>query len=150
MKTTRGRTGAQRVVCTLELLARCIVLALGSDALEVVRVVLEAVAGYERATQRIARWMITSVSSGSCWGTGLYDRQALQNDTAASQASGRTVEACGLQDVFAIDEHALAMTIKLRDKAENKRGKVRHGGVLWEGRRGRVMDAHKQSGGCGR
>lgn len=37
------RTGAQGVICTLELLARGEVLALGSNALEVIGVVLEAV-----------------------------------------------------------------------------------------------------------
>lgn len=37
------RTGAEGVVGALELLARRVVLALGGDALEVVRVVLEAV-----------------------------------------------------------------------------------------------------------
>lgn len=43
------RTGAKRVVGPLELLARGVVLTLGSDALEVIRVVLEAAtthAGY--------------------------------------------------------------------------------------------------------
>lgn len=38
----RQRTGAERVVGTLELLARRKVLALGGDALEVVGVILEA------------------------------------------------------------------------------------------------------------
>lgn len=36
------RTGAKRVVCSLELLARRVVVPLGSYALEVIRVVLEA------------------------------------------------------------------------------------------------------------
>lgn len=42
---TEGLTGAERVVGPLELFTRGKVLALGSDALEVVRVVLEAVRG---------------------------------------------------------------------------------------------------------
>lgn len=42
MKMQRKLTGAERVVSTLELLARGKILALGGDALEVVGVVLEA------------------------------------------------------------------------------------------------------------
>ena len=38
----RRRTGAERVVCTLELLARGVVFTLGGNALEVIGVVLEA------------------------------------------------------------------------------------------------------------
>lgn len=40
LKTTE-LTGADRVVCALELLARGIIFSLGSDALEVVGIVLE-------------------------------------------------------------------------------------------------------------
>ena len=43
--TTVGRTGEKRVVRIFELLAGDKVLALGSDALEVIGVVLEAVTG---------------------------------------------------------------------------------------------------------
>jgi hypothetical protein len=42
-------TGAERVVGPLELLTRSKVLALGSDAFEIIRVVLEAVRGVRRA-----------------------------------------------------------------------------------------------------
>ena len=44
-KQTKRLTGAKGVVRPLELLAGGVVLALGGDALEVVRVVLEAVRG---------------------------------------------------------------------------------------------------------
>ena len=47
-----GLTGAERVVGSLELFTRSKVLALGRDALEVIRVVLEAVRGFRCAPHR--------------------------------------------------------------------------------------------------
>lgn len=67
------RTGAERVVGTLELLAGSEILALGSDTLEVVGVVLEAVNMCELA---VSSWLRvtekhTSDGFGWCWGSEL-------------------------------------------------------------------------------
>lgn len=71
LKTTK-LTGAERVVCTLELLARGVVFSLGSDALEVVGVVLMTenanISYWDRIIDQFVR---TSVWSDWCWGTGL-------------------------------------------------------------------------------
>ena len=109
----RRRTGAEGVVGPLELLARGVVLPLGSDALEVVGVVLEAARGQERAqSERRNHQRVATSETGSAtrreqtnqclvwfWlgkraGGGL--REILQEKELQ-----HTVEASSLEDVFA-------------------------------------------------
>jgi len=71
MQHGEGLTGAERVVGPPELFTRSKVLALGRDALEVVRVVLEAVRGVMRA-RSILPWVVrTNALTGLFGGTGL-------------------------------------------------------------------------------
>ena len=71
MQHGEGLTGTERVVGPPELFTRNKVLALGRDALEVIRVVLEAVRGVMCA-RSIPPWVVrTNAWIGSFGGTGL-------------------------------------------------------------------------------
>ena len=62
------RTGAERVVRPLELLAGGVVLTPGSDALEVVGVVLEAARGQEDHRRNVTNGVSKREQSGGCGG----------------------------------------------------------------------------------
>ena len=89
----RKRTGTKRIVCPLELLTRDIVVALGTNALEVIRVIL--VTKDRHVNTRLNEKnnnKSTNSLSGSCLGNGLhFPRQCLRTRKHRELPSNGTV-----------------------------------------------------------
>jgi len=120
-----GLTGAERMVRPLELFTRSKVLALGSDALEVIRVVLEAVHGIKCGCTLCRRGLCVPMLGLVCLGEPGYDGRC-QGAGAGLFRKMLAIKTSGLEDVFAGENREISSG-KGGKGGKDLRGEVRVG-----------------------